>query len=258
MIKELADIKILIVEDNDINQLVLKRILQTHHIENEIVQNGLEAIKILLSKNFDVILMDIQLPEKNGIETTIEIRNLPNEDLKHIPIIALTANGLKGEEQKYRAAGMNGFLMKPFNEAELINILHTIVIDKNNSFNTKHTLQTISSNKLYNLSQVYELVQNNEEFVISLVQIFIDTIPDISEELVAETNKQDWDKVSKLAHKLKSTIDTMQIASIKEDVRFIELNGRNETETDKIPQLSKKIKQVIDEVTVQLKKEFTL
>lgn len=258
MIKELADIKVLIVEDNDVNQLVLKRILQSHHIENEIVQNGLEAIEILLCKNFDVILMDIQLPQKNGIETTIEIRNLPNEGLKHIPIIALTANGLKGEEEKYKAAGMNGFLMKPFNEAELINILHTIVIDKSNSFNTKHTLNQISSNKLYNLSQVYELVQNNEEFVISLVQIFIDTIPAISEELVAETDNQDWDKVSKLAHKLKSTIDTMQIASIKEDVRFIELNGRNETETDKIPPLSKKIKLVIEEVTLQLKEEFKL
>ncbi len=254
MIKKLADIKILIVEDNEVNQLVLKRILQSYNIENEIVQNGIEAIEILKNKNFDVILMDIQLPQKNGIETTIEIRNLSNEPLKNIPIIALTANALKGEEQKYKDAGMNGFLLKPFKETELIHILQTVVIDKSITFNTKHTLNA----KHYNLSQVYELVQHNEEFVISLVQIFIDTIPDLSNELLIETNNSNWDKAFKLAHKLKSTIDTMQIASIKEDIRVIELNGKNETETEKIPPLARKIKSVIDEVTIQLKEEFNL
>lgn len=258
MFKKITDINVLIVEDNEVNQIVLKRILQLNKITNFIVNNGEDALTALHNNTFDVILMDIQLPIKNGIETTIEIRQLKDSKINKIPIIALTANGLKGEEHKYQKAGMNGYLTKPFKENDLLNILHSVVINKSNSFNTKHTVNNSSTEKMYNLVQVYELVQGNEEFVKNLAQIYLDTIPSTAKEMVQEIEKQNWGMASKLAHKLKSTIDTMQIASIKEDIRAIEFNGKNATNTDSLLELGKNVERVINEVAVQLKEEFSL
>ncbi|MCC6634339.1 MAG: response regulator, partial [Chitinophagaceae bacterium] len=93
MFKKITDINVLIVEDNEVNQIVLKRILQLNKITNFIVNNGEDALTALHNNTFDVILMDIQLPIKNGIETTIEIRQLKDTKINKIPIIALTANG---------------------------------------------------------------------------------------------------------------------------------------------------------------------
>lgn len=259
MNKELSHLKVLVAEDNEVNKILIKRMLQHLQIDFDIALTGDEVLQFINTHHYDAILMDIQMPDKNGIEATIEIRNLADEKKKHIPIIALTANGLKGEEQKYEAAGMNGYLNKPFKENELADILTAIIIDKKNLFQHKHNIaQSTTTTKLYNLSLVNDLAQGNTDFIKNLSQIFIDTIPATSKELLQEVKSENWEQASKIAHKLKSTIDTMQIASIKDDVRIIEANGKTKTNVLMIPILAQKIDRVINEVTVQLKEEFNL
>ena len=123
----LGKIKVLLAEDNEVNKLLAKSILHHWGLEAKTAHTGFEAIEMLQNEDFDVILMDIQMPEKNGIEATQEIRNLPDEKKKNIPIIALTANALKGEEKKYLAAGMNDYLTKPFKEKELLEVIRKYV-----------------------------------------------------------------------------------------------------------------------------------
>jgi CheY-like chemotaxis protein len=111
-------IKILIAEDNQLNQMLIKAILDKESIQYELAENGEQVLEKLKTTNFDLILMDIQMPIMDGVTATIEIRN----NLKSsIPIIALTANGSVSDELKYKEVGMNDHLSKPFKREDLFN-----------------------------------------------------------------------------------------------------------------------------------------
>jgi PAS domain S-box-containing protein len=123
---QLGNLKILLAEDNEINQLLARSVLQYWGFESKTASNGIEAIQMLEQEHFDLILMDIQMPGKNGVDATIEIRKMANESKRNIPIIALTATNMKGEEQKYLSAGMNDYITKPFKEQELYNVISRV------------------------------------------------------------------------------------------------------------------------------------
>jgi PAS domain S-box-containing protein len=123
---QLGKLKILLAEDNEISQLLARSVLQYWGFESKTALNGIEAIQMLEQEHFDLILMDIQMPGKNGVEATIEIRKMVDESKKNIPIIALTAVSMKGEEQKYLLAGMNDYITKPFKEQELYNVISRV------------------------------------------------------------------------------------------------------------------------------------
>tara|TARA_R110000868_G_scaffold259361_5_gene517330 strand:- start:93509 stop:95341 length:1833 start_codon:yes stop_codon:yes gene_type:complete len=111
--------KVLLAEDNLVNQKVMKRFLERWEVDMTIVENGKEALKAIEKENFDVVLMDLQMPEMDGYEATQEIRSLSDPNKRNIPIIALTAAALKEVKEKVFACGMNDFVTKPFNPNEL-------------------------------------------------------------------------------------------------------------------------------------------
>lgn len=110
--------RVLVVEDNDINQLVATGMLESLGYEVTTADNGRHALEVLESETFDVILMDCQMPEMDGYEATKRIRGLNNRGIAGTPIIALTANAMSGDSEKCIAAGMDDYLAKPF-EPEL-------------------------------------------------------------------------------------------------------------------------------------------
>ncbi len=113
---------VLVVDDNEINLNVAKGLFGSLGVEVVTVDSGIEAIHLVGSKHFDVIFMDHMMPDMDGIETTARIRNL-GEDFKDIPIIALTANAIKGAKEMFLASGMDDFISKPINKTELNNVL---------------------------------------------------------------------------------------------------------------------------------------
>ena len=121
-----APLSILAAEDNKPNQLVLRTILEEVYSETslklDIVDGGLALMAALMRADYDLILMDIQMPEMSGIETTERIRNLPGS-ISRTPIIAMTANAMKGDREKYLAAGMDAYVEKPFDIAVLISTI---------------------------------------------------------------------------------------------------------------------------------------
>ena len=110
--------RILLAEDNPINQRVAVKILEKKNYIIDVANNGLEALKALDSKNYDIVLMDVQMPEMDGLTATREIRKL-STTIKDIPIIAMTANAMKGDEEQCLDAGMNDYISKPFKPVEL-------------------------------------------------------------------------------------------------------------------------------------------
>ena len=121
--------RILVAEDNTINQKVIDAILRKLGYECQVVANGLEVLSLIENVKFDLILMDCQMPELDGLETTRLIRSSSNKFNKIIPIVALTANAMKGDRESCMAAGMNDYLTKPIVTTELAEVLNRLLKD---------------------------------------------------------------------------------------------------------------------------------
>jgi signal transduction histidine kinase/ActR/RegA family two-component response regulator len=121
--KCLKGIKVLIAEDNKINVILAKQYMKLWGVECEVADNGLIAYQMVQNSNYDLVLMDLQMPEMDGYEATVEIRKLSDDKFKNLPIIALTASAMVEIKDQAFAAGMNDYISKPFNPNELHRIL---------------------------------------------------------------------------------------------------------------------------------------
>ena len=113
---------ILVVEDYPINQEITKELLEMMGCDVDVVDSGAEALEAFRRNSYDLIIMDIQMPEMDGYEATKEIRRIEGTT-KHVPIVALTANALQGDREKCLSAGMDEYISKPFRAAELEAVL---------------------------------------------------------------------------------------------------------------------------------------
>ncbi|HBQ61407.1 MAG TPA: hybrid sensor histidine kinase/response regulator, partial [Balneolaceae bacterium] len=117
--KSLAGLKILLAEDNVVNQKVMQRFLERWNVDMTVVEDGVEVMEAMSQNNFDLILMDLQMPNMDGYEASEQIRKMDDPYKRNIPIIALTAAALKEVREQVYAAGMNDFVTKPFNPSDL-------------------------------------------------------------------------------------------------------------------------------------------
>ncbi|MCB0321413.1 MAG: response regulator, partial [Bdellovibrionales bacterium] len=115
--------RVLLVEDNVVNQRLSVKILEQAGHDVVLATNGMEAVDAALEGSFDIILMDIQMPIMGGEEATRAIRSMKGGTNQSIPIIALTAHAMAGDREKYLAAGMNGYITKPINRPHLLQTL---------------------------------------------------------------------------------------------------------------------------------------
>lgn len=117
---EQTPVTVLLVEDERVNQMIIKRMLHEYGYQCVLANNGREAIDALAAQQIDLILMDIQMPEMDGVQTTAQIRRKERQTHAHIPIIAVTAHALEGDKEKFLAAGMDDYISKPLRMDELI------------------------------------------------------------------------------------------------------------------------------------------
>jgi PAS domain S-box-containing protein len=271
--KSLGAKRILVAEDVELNQYLAKHILESWDFEVAIAVNGREAIDLLLKESFDCILMDVQMPEMDGIEATQRIRKLPDPVKSTIPIIALTANALKGDSEKYLAAGMNDYLAKPFNEETLFRVIYRNLVHYSSPVTAEAIVHLVSNvdlddlslknhtgmssnSKLYDLSMVRSVSGGDEGFIKKMVALFIETVPQNVQELGNAVETAEWDQVAKLAHKLKSTVDSMGIKSLRQEIRTMEANAKQKQGLEQMPSLMTTISTVIGDCIGQLKIEI--
>jgi PAS domain S-box-containing protein len=241
----LDGIHILLVEDNDMNRMVAQNSLQYFNCKVTEAENGVEALEILKKQNFDIILMDIQMPEMDGIEATKIIRN---EFKLSTPIIALTANAFKTEIEKCKEAGMNDYITKPFDETILIETIAKQVYKNPDILNTHATV----SENLYNLNSLNNLSRGNHDFVLKMITIFntqtVDTIDKVNQAL--ENNA--FVEVSKLIHKIKPSIEGIGVVSILEEVKLLEKIAKETSDKNQMLHLFDNIKTTLEKVVIQL------
>ncbi|RYF93993.1 MAG: response regulator [Chitinophagaceae bacterium] len=300
--KSLGKRRILVAEDVELNQYLARHIMESWGFEVDIAVNGREALHKVQQETYDLVLMDIQMPEMDGMESTQHIRALEDRVKSEIPIVALTANALKGDSEKYMAVGMNDYLSKPFDESRLFTViannlnkqlsddaavtaalhadavvtaaLHADAVvtaaihpdggsgspvAKDGSAQPSVGLVAMEKEeKLYNLSMVEAISGGDQDFVKRMLQLFLDTMPESLREMKVCVNDQRWEALGKLAHKLKSTIDSMGIVHLKQVVRSIENNGKNGGSVAELPAMVDKLIDVMQACMIQVKKDFSL
>lgn len=160
------DAHVLVTEDNIINQKLIKRVLEDHGMTVDLANNGLEAFEKRKNNKYDLLFMDIQMPVMDGIEATHEILSYEkDEKISHIPIIALTANALKGDREKFISEGMDEYITKPIEASELLFILNKFL-----SHNTVHTTPNEPVQAKNAIMQ--EEINNNEPKMILIAKKF--------------------------------------------------------------------------------------
>ncbi len=165
--KDIANIKVLVVEDIPLNQLLMKTILDEFGFERDIAENGKIAVEKLKVKDYDIILMDLQMPEMNGFEATEYIRNTMNSN---IPIIALTADVTTVDLAKCKEVGMNDYIAKPVDErllyTKIINLVKkSLIID---SLSDVKNVISIKS-KCTDLNYLNQRTKSNPELMMEMI-----------------------------------------------------------------------------------------
>lgn len=225
--KHLAGSRVLLVEDNLINQDVARELLDTIKIETFIANNGQEAIDALFGQKFDLVLMDIQMPVMDGFEATRQIREKEGNEL-HIPILAMSANVLDSDREQAKQSGMDDYITKPITPVLLFNSLSKWIAGTSiTTFKENASKQSVSNeiNRLVfpgldgqtSLSQL----DNNKPLFCKILLRFIDEQPEAIEAFYTALESQDIETAARIIHTLKGVAGTLgakELAAVAKDV----------------------------------------
>lgn len=252
---KLAGKEVLVVEDIPINQFVVRSIIEKWNIKVTSALNGKEAIDLLKHQRFDLILMDKQMPEMDGIETTCYIRGKMN--LK-IPIIALTANIVKEVIDQCLQAGMNDYVSKPFEPHVLYEkIANLLGIPVNRVFETsKETVQADPEEKIYDLSTLEEMLDKDQDKVKEIIDHLKKHIPQNMEELMGCYQAGNMKELAQSAHKFKSTIQLIGNNTISGLIKTIENNSSGNKNLDELSVLIVQFEIMVKDLMKQLNQDF--
>jgi PAS domain S-box-containing protein len=220
--------KILVAEDNIMNQKYISSLLNKWNIDFTIASDGKKAIEQAQKQAFDIILMDIQMPNTDGYEATITIRNTKNPNQK-IPIIALTASAMLDQKSKALSVGMNDFITKPFAPNTLLNTIQAYLKTAKTSPMTAshHTF-----NSLLDRERLIELYGEDKEYAAEMFHTFLnEVIPDFKQfdKLIEQ---QDWNGLGAHAHKLKPTLGMVGLSELEEQMHKIEKLAKTKKNID--------------------------
>lgn len=236
---------ILVVEDNLVNQSVLCANLEILNYSFQVANNGIEALKVLADHDFDLILMDCQMPEMDGYEATRRVRLLEAETKKNLPIVALTANALRGDREKCLEAGMNDYLTKPLN-VELLETTLKKWILKSTVVSKEVPMKSSDPHKLIDFEAIQKLRKlqkpGRPDLVSNLINLFFESADQSIQQMSEAIQKKDWKSLSASAHSLKSSsanLGAVQFSKFCFELETAEQKNLSETEILKIFQTLK-------------------
>ncbi|HLG34919.1 MAG TPA: response regulator [Bacteroidia bacterium] len=248
-------LRILIAEDNKINQKLAVNIFENLGYHPDVVENGLEVITQLKKKQYDMIFMDIQMPELDGFETTRHlIRTLGKENMPEI--IAMTAFALEGDKEKCITVGMNDYISKPFVIEEILNVISNFGKSKEGGKNIGRNSEA-QENDIINVNAIQRLKELNEkvdpDFFKVVINMFLNQSPHLIEEIKHYFDEGQYDKMGQAAHKLKGSSLNLGASNLADLCKQIEIKARNNELSD-IDKMVDSLKSVYDRTESELKK----
>lgn len=198
-------LRILLAEDNAVNQHLAVSLLEKQGHVVVVASNGMEVLTALRDETYDLILMDMQMPGMGGIEATARIREGERQSGGYIPIIALTANAMKGDRERCLAAGMDGYVPKPLRKPELLLAIEN-VMQQQGEIAAAHGRESIQGK--INVKELMERVGNDQELLARLVEIFFAELPVYRDGIAAAIAAANSNELCHTAHSLKGMLDT--------------------------------------------------
>ena len=196
--------RVLLAEDNAINQKVATSILGPRGHSIDVVNNGVEAVSAVRTGKYDVVLMDVQMPEMNGLEATKTIRALETKTGSHVRIVAMTAHAMKGDREKCLAAGMDGYLAKPIDRNALI-----AIVEQSALFGVSERM----ASKL-ELSAMRTRLGDDDELMHEIMQLFLDDYSGRLSDIEEAIRGGDAETVRIAAHTLKGAVAQLSAGSV--------------------------------------------
>jgi CheY-like chemotaxis protein/HPt (histidine-containing phosphotransfer) domain-containing protein len=216
-------LRILLAEDHVVNQKLAVSLLERDGHTVRVACNGKEALAALEQEDFDVVLMDVQMPEMDGFEATAAIRAKEKETLRHQPIIAMTAHAMKGDRERCLEAGMDGYVTKPFRRSALFEALAAVSQPATRALKKEEEQKPPS----FDLEAALEIVQGDRELLIELVQLFLEEKPRQLTDLKQAIVRRDAAGVALHAHSLKGPLNSIGASSAADAAWRLEQMGRS-------------------------------
>ena len=264
-LKNLKGVKILLVEDDKMNQFVLAKLLRKWLADLVIADNGQMAIDILEKEKFDLVLMDLHMPELDGYEAALKIRDKNSPVLKHdVPIIALTADITSETRQKVKDTGMNDFITKPTDQESMFNTINKVLINRKTEFierqiqegeTTEQKSDDISEIKQHIKNALAGIFDDDLESTLALISRFLKEIPRAIIGINEAFYERDLSTLNKLVHKIKPGFSYLGFYEVSDKITRIQLITKSENNISELEDLckelddeSKKITRVLREV----------
>jgi signal transduction histidine kinase/CheY-like chemotaxis protein len=223
--------RVLVVDDNAINQSLMKHLLLQWNVDFDIVANGLEAVNRLREHVYDLILMDIQMPQMDGYTATQQIREVLQLDT---PIIAMTAHAMAGEREKCLSRGMNDYISKPIKEEELFKLISSFGLQEHPQ-QTVENVTVENSFKFIDLDYMRSISGGDVDFEKTVTQQFITNVPKHLQQLKTAYQNNDFATVNMRAHDFKTSIAMLGLLNIlAEKLDSIELVSEQNKVTEQI------------------------
>jgi CheY-like chemotaxis protein len=232
-----SKLQILIAEDNRVNQTLATRMLEKMGHTVTVANNGQEALAHAANGAFDLIFMDVQMPEMDGLTATRKIREWEKTTGTHVPIVAMTAHAMKGDRERCLKAGMDGYIAKPINSKE---VEAAIMQNTNPMTKVAKAIKgdgSTSRHSAWDRAQVLERVDGDERLLHDVMHIFLEETPALLAKLRAGITENRPEVVERAAHSLKGELGYLGIASISQKAGELEEMGRNKALQDVVERL---------------------
>jgi len=217
---------VLLAEDNTVNQRLATSLLERRGHKVVIAGNGREAVEAMQRQSFDVVLMDVQMPEMGGFEATETIRSLERENGNRTPIVAMTAHAMKGDRERCLTAGMDEYLTKPLDPKQLCHVVEQMAAGRAPAVPDEKPAAAISL-------QVLARVGGDRELLAEISRLFVDDAPRHLERIRHALDERDGEALRRAAHGLKGAAANFDAEGVVAAARTLEEIGRSqEFETD--------------------------
>jgi CheY-like chemotaxis protein len=218
---------VLLVEDNVINQRVAEQILKRRGHEVRIAHNGHQAVDVLEKWTPDLVFMDVQMPEMNGIDATKAIRAREQARGGHVPIIALTAHAMAADRELCLRAGMDDYLTKPVSPVALTQTVERIVEQRSTNPQSSDVASPAGSDPILDPNVALERVDGDRELLGEIIALFQQDIDALVQELERAVQAKDPEGIMRTAHRLKGSVATFAAKPATDAALRLETMGRN-------------------------------
>jgi len=218
-------LKILLAEDNPVNQLTATTMLQKLGHTIEVANNGKEACEMVAQNEYDLVFMDVQMPELDGLEATGKIRESEEDTDRHIPIVAMTAHAMKGDQERCLAAGMDDYISKPIRRKEVAEIIVKVAARFFKSVEMDEG-QAASTADIYDSEALMEEFEGDKEILAKIFEIFERDCDDRMPRISAAIQARDAELLEREAHTIKGGMGTCFAKTGFETANTLEQMGR--------------------------------